>query len=347
MAIFGIIMAVIVMSMLMGAIVHATYLNRKLQQIKPYGTLVDVYDGQMHLYSMGHGDHTIVLFPGMGVPLPSAQFAPLMRKLSEKFIVVCVEYFGDGFSSSTSRPRTCANYVEETRTALRQAGFKAPYVLMPHSMSSVYSEYYAAKYPEEVQAVISLDGTSTALYDEMPAFVKFVLPILKFQQTIGVTSLLAFLTTNKKSLLSKGYTAKEIHDLIIFAGFSINDVFLEQISNSSEFIKQTMDLPFPETIPYFKVIARQTYETPNKQIKITPQEYQHQHLARIGAHAQYEICDGSHFIYLNNVDRIARITDDFLTNGPQPLEPMTVAMAEKLIAEPTNTALRGVSLDNK
>lgn len=315
MVIFGIITAVIVVCMVIGGLIHATYLRGKLNQIEPYGQLVEAYDGQMHVYAMGSGEQTIVLLAGMGVPLPCAQFGPLMRKLSEKYTVVCVEYFGSGFSSNTSRARTCANYVEETRTALCQAGFMAPYVVMPHSISSVYSEYYAAIYPEEVAAIISLDGTSTALYGKMPAIVKYVLPILKFQQAIGVTSLLAWATTNKKSLLSDGYTEKEINDMIIFAGFSVNDVFLEQVSNSAEFIKQTMALPFPESVPFFKVIARQTYETPNKQIKMTPQAYQQQHLERIGSQARYEICDGSHFIYLNNVGRIAEIADEMLGQG--------------------------------
>ena len=320
MMIFGIIVAVIVVFMLIGTILHTTYFKGKLEQIKPYGKLVDVDDGKMHVYSMGIGEKTIVLLPGMGVSLPSAEFAPLMRKLSEKYTVVCVEYFGVGFSSETSKPRTCENYVEETRTALNQAGFKAPYVLMPHSISSVYSEYYAAKYPEEVEAVISLDGTGTAHYEKMPANVKFILPIAKFQQAIGTTSLIAPLTVNKKYLLSNGYTEKEINDMITFAGFSMNATVLEQILNSSEFIKQTMDLPFPKSIPYFKVISKKTYETPNnqlKQIKMTPQEYQHKHLERIGEHTKYEILDGTHFIYINNVVRIAEITDKVLFKANQ------------------------------
>ena len=315
MIILGIIVAVIVFCMVIGAILHTTYFKGKFEQIKPYGRLVDVDDGKMHVYSMGSGEKTIVLLPGMGVALPSAEFAPLMRKLSEKYTVVCVEYFGVGFSSETSKSRTCENFVEETRTALKMAGFKAPYILMPHSISTVYSEYYAAKYPQEVEAIISLDGTSTAHYEKIPAIIKFILPISKFQQAIGTPSLLASLIVNKKKLLSNGYTEKEVNDMIIFAGFVINDTVLEQISNSSEFIKQAMDLPFPKFIPYFKLISKQTYETSNRQlkkIKMTPKEYQQKHLERIGEHAKYEILDGTHFIYLNNVERIASITDDLL-----------------------------------
>jgi pimeloyl-ACP methyl ester carboxylesterase len=306
--ILEIIVALIAVCMLVGWILHTTYFKRKLEQIKPYGQLVDVDDGQIHVYSMGNGKKIIVLLPGMGVSLPSADFAPLMRKLSEKHTVVCVEYFGTGFSSETSKPRTCENYIEETRTALSKAGFKAPYVLMPHSISSVFSEYYAAKYPEEVEAVISLDGTSTAFYGgEIPAVVKSILSIAKFQQAVGALSLIAPLTANKKYLISSGYTEKEINDMITFAGFLINDNVLEEMASVPQFIKQTMNLPFPKFIPYFKVISKKTYETPNKQIKSTPQEYQRKHLQRIGVHAKYEILDGNHFIYLNNADRIAEI----------------------------------------
>lgn len=310
--ILGAIVGALAGCTLIGTVIHATYLKGKLQQIKPYGRLVDVDDGHIHVYSMGSGEKTIVLLPGMGVGLPSADFGPLMRKLSEKFTVVCVEYFGVGFSSQTKKPRTCENYIEEARKALSQAGFKPPYVLMPHSISSVYSEYYAAKYPQEVEAIISLDGSSTAYYDKMPGFIKHILKIAKFQQATGTTSLLAFLTANKKKLRSHGYSEKEIADMVTYASFTINDTLLEQMINSADFIKQTMDLPFPETIPYLKIISKKTYETPNKQIKGTPQEYQHKHLERIGEHAKYEILDGTHFIYLNNVDRIAKITEDFL-----------------------------------
>ena len=320
MIILGRIAAVIAVLMIMGGILRATYFKGKLEQIKPYGHRVNVEDGQMHVYSMGNGEKTIVLLPGMGVGLPSAEFAPLMRKLSEKYTVVAVEYFGVGFSSETSRLRTSENYVEEIRAALSQAGFKAPYVLMPHSISSVYSEYYAAKYPKEVEAIVSLDGTTTAYYEDMPAFVKSILPIAKFQQAIGTTSLLGPLAINRKHLLSNGYTEKEISDMTTFVGFSMNDTALEQIANSAEFIKQTMTLPFPESIPYFKVISKQTYETSSAQLKkakMTPQEYHHKHLERIGKHAKYEVLDGTHFIYVNNVDRIAEITDGLVLKAAQ------------------------------
>jgi len=311
-AVFAVVIAVFLLS---GTILHATYFKEKKEQIKPYGQLINVDDGQMHVFSMGNGEKTVVLLPGLGVALPSADFSPLMRKLSENYTVVCVEYFGIGFSSETSKPRTVENYVEETRAALTKAGFTPPFVLMPHSISGVYSEYYAAKYPEEVEAIIALDSTSTAYYDEMPDFVKALLPIAKIQQALGITSLLGPVSVDKQDLLSKGYFEKEINDSLVFAGFTMNDNIFEQLSNSAEFIKQTMDLPFPKSIPYFKIISKQTFETTNAQLKkanLTPQQYQYDHLARIGEQARFEVVDGSHFIYITQINRIVETTNDVL-----------------------------------
>jgi hypothetical protein len=49
---------------------------------------------------------------------------------------------------------------------------------------------------------------------------------------------------------------------------------------------------------------------------MTPQDYQRKHLERVGSHAQHEILDGTHFIFMNNADRIAEIADSVIGKGP-------------------------------
>lgn len=309
----SVVIFVILAIFLTGSILQTTYFKSKRKKIKPYGKLVEVKDGKMHVHSAGSGVKTIVLLPGMGIPFPAADFGPLMRRLGEEYTTVCVEYFGVGLSSGTKTARTSENYVEEVRTALNKAGFKPPYVLMPHSISSVYSEYYASRYPEEIEAVISLDGTTSAHYEIMPDFVGKILKAAKFQQALGFSSVLSHLTVKRKDLINKGYTDQEISDQVVMAGFNINNTVLEQIVNSAEFIKQTMEMPYPKTVPFFKIISKDTYEKPNKQLKtVTPQEYQHNHLDRIGPHAEYKILEGNHFIYHNNADKIFDITESVL-----------------------------------
>jgi pimeloyl-ACP methyl ester carboxylesterase len=179
--------------------------------------------------------------------------------------------------------------VEEIREALRVAGYEPPYVLIPHSIPSVYSKHYASLYPDEVEAIISLDGTSTAYYAETPVFVAASLPIAKVQEFLGLTSLLGPLVANKSDAIELGYTKKEVDDMLTFAGFSLNDTLLDQIAHATEFIRETMDLPYPK-------------------------EYQEQHLERIGVQVQFEVLEGSHFIYQRDADAIAAIVEKVLAD---------------------------------
>ena len=138
MLIFAAVVGGIVALNVIGFMVNTLFFKDELKKIMAYGQMVDVKGSKMHVYSMGKGEETIVLLPGLGVSLPSADFGPLMRKLSEKYTVVAVEYFGVGFSEQNNDPRTNDNYVGEIRLALEEAGFKPPYVLMPHSASGIY-----------------------------------------------------------------------------------------------------------------------------------------------------------------------------------------------------------------
>ena len=129
--------------------------------LKPTGQLIEVKGRKMHIRQMGAGDKTIVLMPGLNLGLPSVHFAPLMRDLSQKYTVCVIEHFGYGHSDPTDTPRSNENYVQEIREGLMGAGLKPPYVLMPYSISGIYAEYYASKYPEEIEKLILLDCTVT------------------------------------------------------------------------------------------------------------------------------------------------------------------------------------------
>ena len=129
--------------------------------IQIHGEFVTIQGKNLHVLRMGLGGKTIVLIPGWGVTLPTVDFAPLMRDLSQKHTVCTIEFFGYGLSDSTDRPHTNENYVQEIREALKLAGLKPPYVLMPHSAAGIYCEYYATKYPQEVESLVLLDTSPT------------------------------------------------------------------------------------------------------------------------------------------------------------------------------------------
>jgi len=210
---FLIILGVIVGINLLSLLINQILLPKDLAGITPRGELLEVQGKRMHLRKMGSGALTIVLLPGLGVPLPSVDFRPLMEELAETHTVVCIEYFGYGFSDQTDTPRTNENYTEEIRESLSTLGLKPPYVLMPYSASGIYCEYYAAKYPEEVEALILLDTTSSA--QKEVTLPKFTLTLSKIQNAIGFGRFLNPLLAIKLMGLHEknGYTKQEIREL--------------------------------------------------------------------------------------------------------------------------------------
>lgn len=153
------VLAVILTLLIVMCIVGQVRKYIEKDDVKPLGTLVEVDGKKIHVYSEGKGKKTIVLMPGLGSTAPSVDFKPLINELKKDFKVVVVEPFGYGFSDETSKERSVENIVGETRMALKKAKIEGPYILMPHSISGVYAEYYAAVYPKEVESIVMLDTT--------------------------------------------------------------------------------------------------------------------------------------------------------------------------------------------
>ena len=317
MVVLAVILGVIITLNIVGFMINTIFFKDELESAQPYGELIDVNGSKMHVYSMGNGEKTIVLLPGYGVALPSADFGPLMRKLSENYTVVTVEYFGVGFSDKVDTPRTNENYTDEIRTALDKAGFKPPYVLMPHSASGVYSEYYATKYPDEVSSIIMLDTTSTNEIHETPGYLGFVFSIAKLQQATGFLRLTTKLAPDTK-LIENGYTEQEKSDYMKFGNHVINDTMINQNLLLMDNIKEVNQLPFPKDIPILKLISKQSIEGMAKKNKDDGMGYQNNHLKRLGENASYQVIDATHFLYQTKVDEIVTMTNDFVVANKLP-----------------------------
>ena len=187
--------------------------------IKTHGKFVTIQGKKLHVLQMGSGGKTIVLMPGRGVPLPTVDFTLLMRDLSQKHTVCTIEFFGYGLSDSTDRPHTNENYVQEIREALKLAGLKPPYVLMPHSAAGIYCEYYAAKYPQEVEGLVLLDTSPTVegFVDKLAFPEKEIESLTKHRPSKFVLwlnralgSLILRIQGEKQEHIQAGYTKDEV-----------------------------------------------------------------------------------------------------------------------------------------
>ena len=130
--------------------------NKTVQETMTY---VEINNKKMNTLVKGNGNQTIVLLSGWGTEDPINDFTPLINELSSHFRVVALEYFGYGKSDVTEKERTNKEFTEEIRSTLKNLNINPPYVLMPHSMSGLYSLYYANTYPAEVAAIVGIDAS--------------------------------------------------------------------------------------------------------------------------------------------------------------------------------------------
>ena len=82
-----------------------------------------------------------------------------------------IDRAGYGFSDDTDHEMTTEYIVEDYRRALQNAGIEAPYILMPHSIGGAYANYWSSRYPDEIEAVIFVDGSELDenAFDDEPA----------------------------------------------------------------------------------------------------------------------------------------------------------------------------------
>lgn len=264
--------------------------------MKPHGEMIKLKNGNMHIRRMGTGKKTIVLLPGWNTPLPTVMFAPLMKELSKKYIVCTIELFGYGHSDSSNAPRTNENYVEEIRETLTKAEIKSPYVLMPYSASGVYAEYYAAKYPDEIDGLILLDSTPTVTaIAQMFADKKTESPV----------------KSDVEKYAQNGYTKEELAE--IGATPNHHDTLIAQDIALSKNIFEVMDMQISKNIPV--LILRAGLSGLNNDKQIEYEKNLHEHIHRFGEQAKLVFIENSKHndIYYNSDYRklISREVDDF------------------------------------
>ncbi|WP_409297373.1 alpha/beta hydrolase [Peribacillus sp. SCS-26] len=244
---------VIVGIALFWVVLHQAMMVYEQKKYPPLGKLVKVDGKKMHVYSKGSGENTIVLLSGLGTAAPVLDFEPLINEMSKKNKVVVVESFGYGWSDLTNKERTVENIVEEIRTALKKSNIEGPYILMPHSISGIYSMYYANKYPKEVRAVIGIEPTlpnasgshSNSHSGSFPKFAGYLAPI-------GIIRLVSYVIPGLTSpLAEEGVYSKENLKMTkaITAWKYFNKNIVNETNNMGRNIDKTINMRFPSDMP--------------------------------------------------------------------------------------------------
>ena len=135
--------------------------ERALLEKEGYVNLVSAGDYNLNarIYGKENGKHTIVGLSGMGTSDYAVGIRKITDSLADETKIVVIDRAGYGLSDDTFKEQTIEQIISDYRTVLKNAGCKAPYVLMAHSLGGVYASYWESTYPDEIEAVIYLDPT--------------------------------------------------------------------------------------------------------------------------------------------------------------------------------------------
>lgn len=223
------VIGVFVLLLVLSFINHQGQLAREAPLFSPLGEMVTVNGAQMSVYVTGEGTDTIVFMSGSGTCSPILDFKSLYSLLTGSYRIAVVEKFGYGYSDVTSMSRDIDTILENTRTALAEAGLIPPYILCPHSMSGIEALYWAQQFPDEVAAVIGLDMSVPAAYEEMQIR-EPLLRLLQFASAAGITRMIPGLSESDASqhgTLSE--SEKDIYRAVFYRRTMTSDMINEAL----------------------------------------------------------------------------------------------------------------------
>lgn len=157
------LLAAVLLFILGTFVFHSIKSSEEIALLKERGYYNPVSVGEYSLnaakFGNENGEHTIVALAGLGMGDYSVSMRQMTACLEEDDLVVFIDRAGYGFSDDTENEMTLEYIVEDYRKALESAGIEAPYILMAHSIGGAYANYWVSNYPEEIEAVVFVDGS--------------------------------------------------------------------------------------------------------------------------------------------------------------------------------------------
>ncbi len=250
MKIFLIILFVVIIISIVSYINHTIRLNKESSLRKSIGSLVEVNGNNMSVYTEGNGPKTLVFMAGGGTCSPILDFKSLYSLLSDEYKIVVVEKFGYGFSDDIEVKRDIKSMLSDTRGALEKSGIKGPYILCPHSMSGLEALYWAQEYPDEVEAIISLDMAVPEFYSIM----NINIPLIKLGHYASKLGIIRFIPCVSESEAIKYGTLTD-REKDIFRAVFYNRIATSAMINEAKSVKDNAMIVSKSGVPNVPILA--------------------------------------------------------------------------------------------
>ena len=295
----------------LGIVLTLALVNAIVTPVEKYlnpapGKMIEVNGNNMHIYTIGNGPKNVVLLSGFGTASPVLDFMQLSKELQKDFTVTVVENFGYGWSDWTKSPRTNENIVMETRTALQKAGILPPYILVPHSISGLYSLYYANHFPEEVEAIVGLDTSVPELGEKWE--IEKQDNLLETLRLLGIVRIALLLNPDLAGRTSPTFSDIDNRKIIMMTNWNIDNYTIRnEFSLRSSNCKQLLNLTIPAEIPTSLILASSMIRDIPMYIPGMDWEKAHSALIENNKNGNIVILEGDHYVHWTNSKEIASI----------------------------------------
>ena len=276
---------------------------------QPYGHLVTLPGGAVNTAISGTGEETCVIMPGYGAASPVLEFAPLVDNLDDHATVVVVEPFGYGYSDRrTDADRTLENMTTELHQTLTALGVHQPYTLVAHSIGALYALDYVNRFPDEVRAVVTIDG-SVAI--DAVASEAQQSRWLRLWTLSGVTR---WVSMAKPTLFVQAprdtYSESALRQMrTLMLRNDSTPALVEESHRMGQNVNAAKGLSFPAELPVLAFVAQDT-------IDILPEWYPaHQQQLQGLVRSKLIVMDDSHYLHYHHSSEIAKTVRAFL-DGP-------------------------------
>ncbi len=283
--------------------------------ITPYGHRVPVHGGSLNVVESGTVGPTIVLLSGLGTAAPGLDFAPLVRALGDRRVVI-VEGFGYGYSDLTAPARTVENITSELHEALTALQVEAPYVLAGHSISGFYTLDYANRYPDELSAVIGIDPTVPVgqVSTPSPTVSTGSQGGIPWSRIPSVTGLVRWVDSIAPSLAEPGgdaFTASERERLRLMSSWNFyNPALTDETLELGDNARKLQALRYPDGLPVLDFLAQDTIDSDPGWQK------NHESQLRNVQRHRIVVLPGGHYLHWTQSTVMAKTITDFLAPNP-------------------------------
>ena len=297
--IFLVLLACIIL-FISGAFVYHRIMLRQDDKYweNPPGQMVEVDGHNMHIYSTGSGDHTIVLLSAWGDTSPYANFLPMCEELSKDARVVILERFGYGLSDTVDEERTFDKILEEDREGLEKAGIEGPFVLCPHSITGAEAALWAQKYPSEVEGIVGLDISVPSMREVYTNEGLGDMSKFSVMRVMRATGLL-------RALYQKPADELQRMELAIVCREVANKNKMSEAEHLVEALDEISSKPLP-AVPTVQIISKRTSDG------YPDWEPGHQAFVDASVNGKLIKLDCGHYVYLEEQDKVVEIIREFI-----------------------------------